>query len=151
MFLRLQGIEGESTDKGHPKEIVVLSYSFGIGPFPEGPIANRPCESLDVVKNLDKASPKLMQVARTGAHIPTGVLAFTRTAAGPVDFYRIEITNIAVSMVAQSGATGAAMPVEAVTLRARTYKVSYKALGRDGELDRIAFEFGWDCLTNRQL
>jgi hypothetical protein len=65
MFLKLSGIEGESVNARHSREIDVSGILLPIlRPVPTGGGSERgkvSCPSLTVFKNLDKASPILMK------------------------------------------------------------------------------------------
>lgn len=81
-FMKIDGIEGESRSPGHDKWIEVLSYQWVV-PRASSPAstskapaskagAAAKCASgeLVIVKKVDKASPKLMQAAASGTHVP---------------------------------------------------------------------------------
>jgi Type VI secretion system effector, Hcp len=74
IFMRIQGIEGESKDPAHPGWIELLSLSWGVhnegsganarggAPCPGGGIATE----ITVTKNLDKSDPALETLANKG-------------------------------------------------------------------------------------
>ncbi len=78
-FLKIDGIDGESTQADHRGEIELLSFTWGASQPPAGARAARSTRaslnSFTIVKRLDKASPKLMQACATGRHIPNVTLA----------------------------------------------------------------------------
>src|ERR1700749_1650284 len=78
MFLKLDGIPGESTDDKHKGEIDLESFAFGLGRGGDGTgLATGTTASgtkgrlqtLRVDKVYDEASPRLMAAAATGKHI----------------------------------------------------------------------------------
>ena len=103
IFLKVDGIEGESLDAAHPKEIVALSFGWsaantvaspGGGGGGAGKVQFR---DLSVVKPVDKASPKLMLPSpRLG--ISDSVLAVRRATAG--DFMVLTLTDCVVTSIA---------------------------------------------------
>ena len=88
VFLKLDGIEGESTDARHAKEIDVAAWSLGVTNSGSthsgggGGAGRATFTDLAVTKLLDKASPALMLAVATGRHLRSGRLTVT-SGAGP--------------------------------------------------------------------
>lgn len=88
VFLRVDGIKGESTDAHHKDEIEVLSWSWGAtqtsgSSVGSGASSGKPSISeLVVGKLVDKASPNLFRSCLTGKHINEVELAERRAGAG---------------------------------------------------------------------
>jgi type VI secretion system secreted protein Hcp len=101
IFLKLDGIAGESTDDQHKGEIDVESFTFN-AKRTSGKVNISP---LRVLKVVDASSPKLMQDAANGHHIKSGVLTFRR-AGDPdgVEFLTYKLSDVAVSSYEQGGA-----------------------------------------------
>jgi type VI secretion system secreted protein Hcp len=100
IFLKLDGIAGESTDDKHKGEIDVESFAFSTKRSRKVSVS-----PLRVLKVVDASSPKLMQDATTGHHIKSGVLTFRR-AGDPdgVEFLTYKLSDIVVSSYEQGGA-----------------------------------------------
>ena len=77
MFLKLAGIEGESSDAKHKGEIDVLAWSWGLSheagsPAGGGAGAGRvKIEHISIQKLVDLASPLLLAATAKGSHIRT--------------------------------------------------------------------------------
>ena len=80
MFLKIEGVEGESTDKSHQGEIDILSWSWGMsqsgtthmgGGGGSGKVS---VQDLSLTKYIDKSSTVLLTHCATGKHIPKAVL-----------------------------------------------------------------------------
>jgi type VI secretion system secreted protein Hcp len=73
MFIKIDTIDGESTDKTHGKEIDVLSWSWGAsqsGSMAMGGGAGKvSMQDFTFTKSLDKSSPKLFEALATGKHL----------------------------------------------------------------------------------
>jgi type VI secretion system secreted protein Hcp len=146
IFLKLQGIDGEAARD----QIELSSYAFGGGTIGDNGTGRKPsCGPFELQKKLDKASPKLMQSAMTGASIPLGQITLRRSGGTQLDFYTIEMTNVSVVQVAQSGASGDDVAVESVELKPMTYKMTYKQQSPEGAISETVF--GWSCATNSPL
>ena len=101
IFLKLDGIAGESTDDQHKGEIDVESFTFNA----KRTAAKLNVSPLRVLKVFDASSPKLMQDATTGHHIRSGELTFRR-AGDPdgVEFLTYKLSDVTVSSYEQGGA-----------------------------------------------
>jgi type VI secretion system secreted protein Hcp len=101
IFLKLDGIAGESTDSDHKGEIEVEAFAF------EAKRANRKTKftPLRIIKVYDASSPKLMQAAATGRHIRSGVLTFRRSGdPSGVEFLTYKLSDIVVASYQEGGA-----------------------------------------------
>lgn len=103
-FLKIEGIEGESTDASHPNEIDVLAWSWGVSaPIVEGTVGGTRAsgkakvEDLVVTKYIDKSSPRLINACLDGQRLPSVVLTVRRAGDSPQEFYRIELKDVIVS------------------------------------------------------
>ena len=134
-FLRLEQVQGESTDTKHKGEIDVLSWSWSVDPNPSanGLRASKPCVSdLSFSKAVDKATPQLIGNAASGMRIPRGTLVGRRTGAKvEQEYLRIELRDIVVSSF-QTGSVGSAAPLETVSLSFETMVVEYRPQAVDG-------------------
>lgn len=100
-FLKIDGIDGESTQADHKGEIELLSFTWGVSRPPAGARAARSTRaalnSFTIVKRLDKASPKLMQACAMGRHIPTIAVVLSNM--------KYEFRDVVISSCRNGGAT----------------------------------------------
>lgn len=74
MFIKIDGIDGESSDRSHKGEIDVLSWSWGMSSS-AGVTGERIMQpkmgagTLTIVKTVDRSSPKLHQHCNSGEHV----------------------------------------------------------------------------------
>src|SRR6266496_2578128 len=78
-FLKLDGIDGESTDRDHKDAIEILSFSWGVlqetDPAGGGGAGGKAIvQDFHFTANFSKASPALFLTCATGRHIRQGVL-----------------------------------------------------------------------------
>ena len=137
-FLKLDKIQGESTDARHKGEIDVLAWSWGVAQAASsGNGANRAgkaCISdLAFTKLIDKATPQLIGNAATGLRIANAVLIGRKAGRDQVEFLKIELTNVLVSSF-QSGASTSAVPTESISLSFTSMTVEYREQKEDGSL-----------------
>jgi len=122
IYVKLDGIEGESTVRGHENETVVLSDEQSVDhPAPPltgstGAGAGRPTFSgVRFRKPLDKGSIPILLAAAGGTVIRSARFAFRRTGTG-LDFYLVTLADALVTHVTQQAGTGAQYPLSFDTL-----------------------------------
>lgn len=136
MFLKIDGIKGESTDKQHPGEIDVLAWSWGMARAFDaargGMSTGRPCVSeMTFTKYLDVATPPLMANVMSGMTIPNAKFTLRKGGEAPLDYFVVELTGVLISSVQDSGG-GGDVSVESIGLRFTTAKVTYRPQKADG-------------------
>lgn len=101
IFLKLDGISGESTDEDHKGEIDVEAFTFN-AKRASGKVKFSP---LRVIKVYDASSPKLMQAAASGRHIRSGTLTFRRSGdPNGVEFLTYKLSDLTVTSYQEGGA-----------------------------------------------
>jgi type VI secretion system secreted protein Hcp len=161
IFLKLDGIQGESTDGRHPREIEILSYTQTMsGPFAKsgagstGAAAGKTtCGPVTVMKYIDVSSPDLILNAANGRHIPRAEFTFRRPGKDPIEYYKVILEDVIVVEVEQSDTKlnfpNPAPPraIEKVSLMGRRLRFEYTeisaATGRQGAKPKA----GWDCVS----
>lgn len=152
MFLKLAGVEGESVDARHAKEIDVLAWSWGMSNpgSSTGGAGKVNVQDLSLTKWVDKASPKLMLGVCNGQHFDSAVLTVRRSGATPFEFLKISLTDVIVTSASTGGSGGEDRLMENVTLSFRTVKVDYLTQNPDGTTGPVV-SFGWDLGANASL
>src|SRR5215470_11993047 len=96
MFLKLDGIEGESKDHKHAGEIELLSFSWGVSNSSGlacagggGGAGKASFHDFAFVKRVDSATPQLMLHCATGEHIKTGLITVRKAGEKPTEFLKI--------------------------------------------------------------
>lgn len=135
IFLRLDGIPGESQDAKHKNEIDVISWSDAIaaGGAERSATTRTVCSGISVTKQVDKASVKLLETLFTNGTINGGTLSLRNAGDKSQEFYIIELSSIKVASVAQNLASDSLQ--EAVVLKPAAYKFRYYPQKADGTLD----------------
>jgi len=110
-FLKIKGVEGESSDNKFKDQIEILSFKHGIvqpttstASSVGGGTAGR-CNHLEftIVKELDKASPILAQKCCAGAHIPEVMITLCRAGGDKLPFMEYKLTNVVIAAIHPSG------------------------------------------------
>lgn len=153
IFLRLDGIQGDSQDDKHKGEIEILSYTQSFSNTARlargtssGP-GRVTCGAVTVLKTIDRSSPHLIRLVTTGAHVPQGLITFQQAAGKySTEYYRIAMTDIVVTAVDQSDQPDPATIVEKVSILADQLTFEYR-----DSTSGTTTKFGWDCVTNKQF
>lgn len=109
-FLKIDGIEGESSDKTHKGEIEIESFSWGAANTGTGSVGGGAgagkvsFQDFHFTMPISKASPALMQACATGKHFPTATLTCRKAGGSQVEFLKIKLADILVSSYANGGA-----------------------------------------------
>ncbi len=155
IFVRVDGIEGESRDEVHGKWIDTFACSDSIL-MPIAPIGgggggtSRPnFADIRIIKGLDKASPGLRHDAATGEHIPRVFIEFTLKTDSHSIVLRITLEDVLVSEVSMTANTLDA-PQEVVAFNFRRVTWEYRQVLADGTLGPVV-RFGYDLYENRPI
>ena len=145
MFLKLDGITGDSTDDGHKNQIDVSSFAFavgrggdGTGSGGRGAAGRSHLQTMRIDKVYDSASPKLFRAAATGQHIRSAVLTFRRAGDDrDVEFLAYTLSDVQVTSYDQGGTDGDARDLgsleEEVGLTAAKVHLTEQTVGSDGK------------------
>jgi type VI secretion system secreted protein Hcp len=129
-FLKLDGIDGEATDRTHLGEIEVLSWGWGFsgqtvssgsGGTSIGKVTPR---EFQFVHRYDKASPALAREAIAGRHVANAVLSARKSGAGQKDFLKVTMNDVLITSIAD-GDDGSG-PTEHVSMVCAEMAVSYQ-------------------------
>ena len=122
-FLKIDGIDGESKDDKHKGEIDVLSFSWGAAQpgLASGQPASRTAKlqihDLSFVKNVDVATPKLMQGAAFGAIYPSATLVARKAGESQHEFLKVTLSDIMITSISAGGnGQTDSLPLEQVSL-----------------------------------
>lgn len=157
MFLKIDGIEGESPDAKHKGEIEVESYSFGAsqtGTFSSGGGGGAGKVSMHdfhFVMKHQKSSPKLMLACATGEHIPKAVFTCRKAGKEQQEFLKVTMSDILVSSYQTGGSQGGnEIPVDQISLNFAKIEHEYKEQKSDGTLGG-AVKTGYDLKANKKI
>lgn len=157
MFLKIDGIEGESSDASHRGEIEIESFSWGASKL--GLIAGSgsgagklSMRDFTATMPVTKASPRLFIACASQLHITTAVLSVRRSGGQQQDFLKVTMTDVLISNWNQStGATAeAGIPMDQVSINFSKIHVSYTGQRPDGAAGETVAA-GWDVKANKSF
>jgi type VI secretion system secreted protein Hcp len=156
-FLKIEGVDGESTDDKHKGEIELESWSFGgtnAGSFSSGGgggTGKVALQDFNFVKKTDKASAKLFTACCTGEHLKKATLVCRKAGKEQQEFLTIVLTSAIVSSYQTGGAAGSdIIPMDQVSLNYAKIEYKYKEQKADGSLGGEVIG-GWDVTTNKPV
>lgn len=124
-FLKLDSIDGESTDANHAKEIGVLSWSHSFNQpakptrsnVGSGSVEKANHSDFSITKYVDSATDDLLKACWSGKQIGTGTFTAYRANGdnAPINYLKVELEKIIVSNISFGGG-GGDLPTETVAL-----------------------------------
>lgn len=152
-FLKIDGIDGESTDATHKGEIQLLSFAWGasnpsnVGSQTGGAGAGKVSLSdFSFTATTSKASPQLFVKCATGSHLPAVQLTARRRGRGSAEFIKLKLVDALVSSYQTSGAAGT-LPIDSVTLGFSQVTYSYYPQNAGGTVG-TPVTGSWDVTKN---
>ncbi len=156
MFLKLDGITGESRDSKHKDEIHIESFSWGAsnsgsaahgGGGGAGKVA---MQDFHFVTPVSKASPLLFLACASGEHIRSGLLTVRRSGERQEEFLKVTMSDILISSWKQEGAAGDEVPMDQVSMNFAKIKIDYIEQAANGAAGETT-SAGWDVKANVKL
>src|SRR5215468_1333554 len=153
MFLKLNGVDGESKDKIHKKEIDVLSWSWGMansgtahvgGGAGAGKVS---VQDLALCKYVDSSSPKLMLACCSGTHYADALLTVRKAGGTPVEYIKVKMEKVFITGITSGGTSGDDRLTENVILNFGKVNVDYTPQDEKGDAG-TAIPFAWDIAAN---
>lgn len=135
MFLKIDGIDGESNAHKHKGEIELLSFSWGLSNQTSstgsgGGAGKVQVSDFSIVKQMGASSPLLMEKCCSGEHIPSVTITLVNKETKE-EFYQIKLNDCLISSYQTGGANGGgAVPMDQVSFNFRN--MDLQASGRNG-------------------
>jgi len=155
IFLKINGIDGESLDSAHKNEIEVLSWQWqvlqesnmhtGSG----GGSGKATVKDLTFIHNIDRSSPNLMKFCMTGKHIPEAKLVVRKSGGNPLEYLKITMTDVLITNVNPTGDSKSESIQEEVGLSFAKIKQEYTVQNQQGGSGG-AVTAGFDIKLNKE-
>lgn len=156
-FLKIEGIEGESTDDKHKGQIDVQSWSFGetqSGSASHGGGAGVGKVSMGdfhFTMHVSKASPKLFLACANGEHLKSATLICRRAGKEQVEYMNVKMSDCLISSFQTGGSAGSnELPIDQVSFNFAKIEVEYKEQKADGTAGG-SVKAGWDVKANKKV
>jgi type VI secretion system secreted protein Hcp len=156
-FLKIEGIEGESSDSKHKGEIDLHSWSWSehqTGAHAAGGGGGAGKVSMadfHFTMNVNNATPKLMLACATGEHIKKATLVCRKAGKEQQEYLTIVMSDLLISSYQTGGSAGSSVvPLDQVSLNFAKIEVEYKPQNADGTLG-AAVKAGYDLKSNKKV
>jgi len=105
IFLKIEGITGESNDDKHKNEIEVSDWKWSVEQSSSmhsgsgGGSGKATVSDLLFWHKMDRASPNLMKYCLTGKHIGEATLVTRKSGGNPLEYFKLTMTDVIVTKV----------------------------------------------------
>jgi type VI secretion system secreted protein Hcp len=153
IFLKLDGIDGESQDDKHKDEIELSSFSFGSSNFVSraigggGGSGKATFQDFHFVMNTNKASPQIFLSCVSGKHIDSAVLSVRKAGGDQQDYLHYKLSDVLVSSFQTGGLTTAAGSTDQFSLNFAKVETDYTPQDSTGKLQEPV-TINWDLQAN---
>ncbi|MDE1183233.1 type VI secretion system tube protein Hcp [Paraburkholderia sp.] len=156
MYLRVDGVVGESKDANHKGWIDIRSYSWGaeqpgsMATGSGGGIGKASFNDLVVDTFLDKAAPAVLKYCANGKHLPKVEVSVCKAGGSQIEYLHITLSQVLVTSVRQSAsrgseAVGVTYQFQAAKVRKQYWEQTDQ--GTKGGESVLA----WDIKENREV
>ena len=151
-FLKIEGIEGESTDHKHKGCIEILSFSWGASNQSSftsgggGGAGKVNFGDVNFMMNCNKSSPALLKHCATGTHIKSAKLISRKAGTDQQEYYTLTLTDCIVTSYQTSASSEA--PSDSFSLAFGKIEFEYKPQDEKGGLGG-AIKTGWNIKENK--
>lgn len=146
-YMKIEGINGESTDLKHKDWIELDSFSWGMSnPSAAGSGSGTgmgtgkvSMQDMHFSMKMDKSSPRLMLACATGQHIPRLQFTVSRPDAtgGTTDYYVVTLSDVLISSFQTSSApqppAGTPRAPESASVKLNFTKIQWTYIAQDNE------------------
>jgi len=138
VFLKINGIPGESADSKHKAEIDVLSYSWGVTQTGTmsygggGGAGKANFGDFSFMMRMNKATPKLMQAVSNGSHIADAILTCRKAGDKQQEYMQYKFYDLLISSYQTSASSEE--PTESVSFNFSKMEMEYKEQDSKGNL-----------------
>jgi len=154
-FLKIDGIQGESTNGKHVGEIDVAAFKLGVlqslvsGAGGGAGVGKATFAPIVIFKGIDKASPLLFLSCATGQHRPEAILTLTDHGR---ETFKVRLVDVIISAcdVNSNDLGGSDLPLETVSLSYGKIEVTFTPISSRG-IPGTPVTVGFDVTGNVSL
>lgn len=111
IFIKIDGIEGESQDAQHRGEIEVLSWDWGCVQHSNmhhgsgGGAGKATVDDFSFEHYIDRSSPNLLSYCLSGKHIKNIKFVIRKAGGDPLEYLTITFTDVIITRINTSGSS----------------------------------------------
>ena len=154
-FLKIEGIDSESSNEGYKDHIEIDSFSWGMSNSGSmasgggGGAGKVSFTSIRLTTEVSKASPKLFESVATGKHFPSATLTLVDSEQRGQEFMKVTLSDVIISSYQTTGMSGGA-PLESFKLDFAKMEYEYTPQKPDGSLD-APVKAGYDLALAKKV
>jgi type VI secretion system secreted protein Hcp len=154
MFLKLEGIEGESKDAKHKNEIDILAWSWGMSNSGSAHVGGGAgagkvnIQDLSVTKYTDKGTTTMQLACCNGKHFDKAILTVRKAGATPLEYLVITMEEVMITAISAGGSGGEDRLTENVTLNFAKVEVKYQEQDAKGAAKGGPTTMTWNIAAN---
>ena len=158
-FLKIDGVEGESSDDKHKGWIEILSYSWGVNQPSAGARSTAGAATgervnianFSIVHSLDAASPKAFLECCKGTHIKSVKLELCRATGDKQKYMEYAMSDVHVADVRPGGSahSGESVPLEEVSFNFGKIELTYTKTDPKTGKPKGDVKANWDAVANK--
>jgi type VI secretion system secreted protein Hcp len=122
MYMKLQGIDGDSTDEKHAKWIELISFGVGHS-LPMDGTKSKGTRSagkavfsdFSVAKQMDSTSPQIADHVARGQHIPEVTIELCRATGEKSVYMKYVLKDVVISSYSTGASNGGGEPTESLS------------------------------------
>lgn len=155
IFLKIDGVKGESRDAKHAGEIDVLDWNWGMNQSGSSHVATGGgsgkvnVRDITLTKKVDRSSPVLVKYCCNGQHFANAQLTVRKAGGKPVEYLVLKIKDLLISKIDTGGSRSDDTVTENVTLNFAQFDLIYTPQKPDGSPDATV-EQSWNIAKNAE-
>jgi type VI secretion system secreted protein Hcp len=157
MFLKIDGIKGESQDHTHSAEMQIQSWSWGETNVGSGTLGGGigsgkvSMQDFHFVIDYGTHSPLLFKACAVGTHIPNAMLTCRKAGGEQQEYLTWKFTDIIISSYQTGGSSnGGELPTDQCSFNFSKIEMSYKEQKADGSVGGN-ISAGYDVKKNQPV
>jgi type VI secretion system secreted protein Hcp len=137
-FLKLDGVEGESSDANFKNQIQLMSWSWGASQVSSvagtgGSGAGKAdLSDFSLMTYFDKSTPKFFKSIGLGTHIGSGTLSAVKSGSQGKPYLKVDFAEIFVTSLQMSGSSE--VPTVSISFTYNEIKIDYSVQDEKGNL-----------------
>jgi type VI secretion system secreted protein Hcp len=151
MFLKIDGINGDSSAHKHKGEIEILSFSWGVTQTGShsggggGGAGKAVVQDFIIVKEVGSTSPQIIEKCCRGEHIPSVSLTLASKET-KLEYMKIKLEDVLISSYQTGGAGGGSAAMDEVKFNFS--RIDVQAANSKGQLEQVSCDFGKGVTTD---
>lgn len=155
IYIKLDGIPGESHDSKHKDWIQVLSFSHALtqsgsmfsggGQSTSGRVD---VADVSIMKRVDKSTPKLNWTLASGAHIKSAIIEFCQATKDKHTFMKYTFEDVTLSSLQPAASANGDFPMESMAFRFSKIEWEYTPIDEKG-VKLASAKAWWDVKENK--